>query len=210
MSKQFFEQVSLDSVSAQGSYGIGLQIGQQLLESQLDVNAEAVAKGLFDVLNQNPPALDLNVVSQALQTLQQQAAEAQKAQFKEIEAAGKQFLADNAQKDGVNTTESGLQYEILVEGTGAVPSRQDQVRVHYTGTLIDGTVFDSSVKRGQPAEFPVSGVIAGWIEALSMMPVGSKWRLTIPHNLAYGERGAGASIPPFSTLIFEVELLDIL
>ncbi|MDO5054622.1 FKBP-type peptidyl-prolyl cis-trans isomerase [Pasteurella oralis] len=210
MSKQFFEQVSLDSVSAQGSYGIGLQIGQQLLDSQLDVSAEAVAKGIFDVLNQNPPALDLTVVSQALQTLQQQATEAQQAQFKEIEAAGQQFLTENAKKDGVNITESGLQYEVLVEGTGSVPSRQDQVRVHYTGTLIDGTVFDSSVKRGQPAEFPVSGVIAGWIEALAMMPVGSKWRLTIPHNLAYGERGAGASIPPFSTLVFEVELLDIL
>lgn len=103
-----------------------------------------------------------------------------------------------------------MQYEVLVEGSGAIPTRQDQVRVHYTGTLIDGTVFDSSVKRGQPAEFPVSGVIAGWIEALSMMPVGSKWKLTIPHHLAYGERGAGASIPPFSTLVFEVELLDIL
>lgn len=210
MSKQFFDQVSLESLSAKGSYGIGLQIGQQLLESQLDVTAEAVAKGIFDVLNQNAPALELNEVGQALQTLQQQAAEAQQAQFKEIEAAGKQFLAENAQKSGVKTTESGLQYEVLVEGNGKVPAREDKVRVHYTGTLINGTVFDSSVKRGQPAEFPVNGVIAGWIEALSMMPVGSKWRLTIPHNLAYGERGAGASIPPFSTLVFEVELLDIL
>ncbi|HDR1021924.1 TPA: FKBP-type peptidyl-prolyl cis-trans isomerase [Pasteurella multocida] len=210
MSKQFFDQVSLESLSAKGSYGIGLQIGQQLLESQLDVTAEAVAKGIFDVLNQNAPALELNEVSQALQALQQQAVEAQQAQFKEIEAAGKQFLAENAQKDGVKTTESGLQYEVLVEGNGKVPAREDKVRVHYTGTLIDGTVFDSSVRRGQPAEFPVNGVIAGWIEALSMMPVGSKWRLTIPHNLAYGERGAGASIPPFSTLVFEVELLDIL
>lgn len=210
MSKQFFDQVSLESLSAKGSYGIGLQIGQQLLESQLDVTAEAVAKGIFDVLNQNAPALELNEVGQALQTLQQQAAETQQAQFKEIEAAGKQFLAENAQKSGVKTTESGLQYEVLVEGNGKVPAREDKVRVHYTGTLIDGTVFDSSVKRGQPAEFPVNGVIAGWIEALSMMPVGSKWRLTIPHNLAYGERGAGASIPPFSTLVFEVELLDIL
>ncbi|VEI57000.1 peptidyl-prolyl cis-trans isomerase [Pasteurella multocida] len=210
MSKQFFDQVSLESLSAKGSYGIGLQIGQQLLESQLDVTAEAVAKGIFDVLNQNAPALELNEVGQALQTLQQQAAEAQQAQFKEIEAAGKQFLAENAQKSGVKTTESGLQYEVLVEGNGKVPAREDKVRVHYTGTLIDGTVFDSSVKRGQPAEFPVNGVIAGWIEALLMMPVGSKWRLTIPHNLAYGERGAGASIPPFSTLVFEVELLDIL
>lgn len=210
MSQQFFDQVSLESLSAKGSYGIGLQIGQQLLESQLEVSAEAVAKGIFDVLNQNPPALELNEVSHALQTLQQQATEAQQAKFKEIEAVGAQFLAENAQKTGVNTTESGLQYEVLVAGEGQIPAREDKVRVHYTGTLIDGTVFDSSVKRGQPAEFPVNGVIAGWIEALSMMPVGSKWRSTIPHNLAYGERGAGASIPPFSTLVFEVELLAIL
>ncbi|NBI43807.1 peptidylprolyl isomerase [[Haemophilus] felis] len=210
MSKQFFEQVSLDSRSAKGSYGIGLQIGQQLLESQLDVTAEAVAKGIFDVLNQHKPALELNEVAQALQTLQQQAVEAQQAQFKQFEEAGAQFLAENAKKDGVKTTESGLQYEVLVQGEGKIPAKTDKVRVHYTGTLIDGTVFDSSVQRGQPAEFPVNGVIAGWIEALSMMPVGSKWRLAIPHNLAYGERGAGASIPPFSTLVFEVELLDIL
>ncbi|STO54699.1 FKBP-type peptidyl-prolyl cis-trans isomerase [Canicola haemoglobinophilus] len=210
MTKQFFEQIALDDVSAKGSYGIGLQIGQQLVDSKLAVKAEAVAKGIYDALNQNPPALELNEVAQALQELQQQAAEAAQAQFKQIEEEGKKYLAENAQKEGVKVTETGLQYEVLVEGTGAVPTRQDQVRVHYTGTLIDGTIFDSSVKRGQPAEFPVSGVIAGWVEALSMMPVGSKWKLTIPHNLAYGERGAGASIPPFSTLVFEVELLDIL
>ncbi|MCW9732557.1 FKBP-type peptidyl-prolyl cis-trans isomerase [Avibacterium sp. 20-15] len=210
MSEQFFNQVSLDDISAKGSYGIGLQIGQQLVESKLAVKPEAVAKGIFDVLNQNPPAIDLNEVTQALQQLQQQAAEAAKAQFKQIEEAGKAYLAENAKKEGVQVTDSGLQYEILVEGNGKIPSKQDQVRVHYTGTLTDGTVFDSSVQRGQPAEFPVSGVIAGWVEALSMMPVGSKWKLTIPHNLAYGERGAGASIPPFSPLVFEVELLDIL
>lgn len=210
MTKQFFAQVALDDVSAQGSYGIGLQIGQQLVDSKLAVKAEAVAKGIYDALNQNPPALELNEVAKALQELQQQASEIAQAQFKQIEEEGKKYLEENAKKDSVKVTESGLQYEVLVEGSGAIPTRQDQVRVHYTGTLIDGTVFDSSVKRGQPAEFPVSGVIAGWIEALSMMPVGSKWKLTIPHHLAYGERGAGASIPPFSTLVFEVELLDIL
>lgn len=210
MSEQFFNQVALDDVSAKGSYGIGLQIGQQLVDSKLAVNADAVAKGIFDVLNQNAPAIDLNEVSQALQQLQQQAAEAAQAQFKKIEEEGKAYLAENAKKDGVKVTDSGLQYEVLVEGNGKIPSKQDQVRVHYTGTLPDGTVFDSSVQRGQPAEFPVSGVIPGWVEALSMMPVGSKWKLTIPHNLAYGERGAGAAIPPFSTLVFEVELLDIL
>lgn len=210
MTKQFFAQVALDDVSAQGSYGIGLQIGQQLVDSKLAVKAEAVAKGIYDALNQNPPALELNEVAKALQELQQQASEIAQAQFKQIEEEGKKYLEENAKKDSVKVTDSGLQYEVLVEGSGAIPTRQDQVRVHYTGSLIDGTVFDSSVKRGQPAEFPVSGVIAGWIEALSMMPVGSKWKLTIPHHLAYGERGAGASIPPFSTLVFEVELLDIL
>lgn len=210
MTKQFFAQVALDDVSAQGSYGIGLQIGQQLVDSKLAVKAEAVAKGIYDALNQNPPALELNEVAKALQELQQQASEIAQAQFKQIEEEGKKYLEENAKKDSVKVTDSGLQYEVLVEGSGAIPTRQDQVRVHYTGTLIDGTVFDSSVNRGQPAEFPVNGVIAGWIEALSMMPLGSKWKLTIPHHLAYGERGAGASIPPFSTLVFEVELLDIL
>lgn len=210
MSEQFFAAVQLESIEQQGSYGIGLQMGQQLLQSGLNISVEAIAKGIYDTIQQNSPAVELQQVSTALQQMQQQASEQQQAQFKDIEQAGKDFLLENKKAAGVKETASGLQYEVLVEGTGAVPSRQDQVRVHYTGSLIDGTVFDSSVQRGTPAEFPVSGVISGWIEALSMMPVGSKWRLTIPHALAYGERGAGASIPPFSTLIFEVELLDIL
>lgn len=204
------ESVKLDSVEAQGGYGIGLQIGQQLMGSGLDVEPEAVVKGIFDVLNQNAPALDFNVVTKALQTLQQRAEAAQAEAFKALEEEGKAFLAENKKHPNVKETESGLQYEILTEGTGKTPTKTDKVRVHYTGSLIDGTVFDSSVKRGTPAEFPVTGVIAGWVEALQMMPVGSKWRLTIPHNLAYGERGSNGAIPPFSTLIFEVELLDIL
>ena len=203
------EQVKLESVEAKGGYGIGLQIGQQLLGSGLDVEPEAVVKGIFDVLNQNPPALDLNEVTKALQELSQRAEAEQAKAFEALAAEGKAFLEENKKHPAVKETESGLQYEVLVEGTGKVPVKTDKVRVHYTGSLIDGTVFDSSVKRGTPAEFPVTGAIAGWVEALHMMPVGSKWRLTIPHNLAYGERGAGASIPPFSTLIFEVELLDI-
>ncbi|MGX2956466.1 FKBP-type peptidyl-prolyl cis-trans isomerase [Ursidibacter arcticus] len=203
------DSVALESVEAKGGYGIGLQIGQQLLSSGLDVEPEAVVKGIFDVLNQNPPALELNEVSQALQELSQRAEAAQVEAFKALEAEGKAFLEENKKHASVKEAASGLQYEVLAEGTGKVPTKADKVRVHYTGSLIDGTVFDSSVKRGTPAEFPVSGVIAGWTEALTMMPVGSKWRLTIPHNLAYGERGAGASIPPFSTLVFEVELLDI-
>lgn len=205
-----FEQVKLESLSEKGSYGIGLQIGQQLLDSQMDISVEAVAKGISDALKHNQPALEINELMLSVQQLQQKAAEAQQAQFKAIEEAGKAFLAENAKKDGVKVTDSGLQYEIITEGNCAKPAATDTVRVHYVGTLPDGTTFDSSVARGQPAEFPVTGVIRGWVEALQMMSVGSKWKLTIPHELAYGERGAGASIPPFSPLVFEVELLDIL
>ena len=121
----------------------------------------------------------------------------------------KQFLEENAKKEGITVLPSGLQYKVLTAGVGAKPKATDRVKVHYTGSLIDGTVFDSSVRRGQPAEFPVNGVIKGWVEALQMMPVGSKWKLYIPHDLAYGARGAGESIAPYSTLIFEVELLGI-
>ena len=195
-----FNAVALDSVEAKGGYGIGLQIGQQLAGSGMEVEAEAVARGIFDVLNNNPPAIDINEVTKALQELGQRAEAAQ----------AEAFLEENKKAAGVVVTDSGLQYEILTEGNGTKPTAESTVRVHYTGSLIDGTVFDSSVKRGTPAEFPVGGVIKGWTEALQLMPVGSKWRLTIPHNLAYGERGAGASIPPFATLVFEVELLDIL
>ncbi|HDL5700156.1 TPA: FKBP-type peptidyl-prolyl cis-trans isomerase [Mannheimia haemolytica] len=205
-----FNSVGLDSVEAKGGYGIGLQIGQQLLGSGMDVNAEAVARGIYDVLNNNEPAIDINEVTAALQELGQRAEAAQAEAFKAIDAENKAFLEENKKASGVIVTDSGLQYEILTEGTGEKPTATSTVRVHYTGSLIDGTVFDSSVKRGQPAEFPVNGVIRGWTEALQLMPVGSKWRLTIPQELAYGERGAGASIPPFATLVFEVELLDIL
>lgn len=205
-----FNAVALDSVEAKGGYGIGLQIGQQLAGSGMEVEAEAVARGIFDVLNNNPPAIDINEVTKALQELGQRAEAAQAEAFKALEAENQAFLEENKKAAGVIVTDSGLQYEILTEGNGAKPTAESTVRVHYTGSLIDGTVFDSSVKRGTPAEFPVGGVIKGWTEALQLMPVGSKWRLTIPHNLAYGERGAGVSIPPFATLVFEVELLDIL
>ena len=178
MTAQIFEQVKLESISEKGSYGIGLQIGQQLADSQMNISVEAVAKGIFDALNRNQPALEINDLIHSVQALQQQAAEAQQAQFKAIEEEGKKFLEENAKKAGVNVTDSGLQYEILTEGNGNKPSATDKVRVHYTGTLPDGTVFDSSVARGAPAEFPVNGVIRGWVEALQMMPVGSKWKLT--------------------------------
>lgn len=202
---------SFDSVEAQASYGIGLQVGQQLQESGLEgLIPEALLAGLRDALEGNAPAVPVDVVHRALREIHERADAVRRDRQQVLAVEGQQFLAENAQKEGVNSTESGLQFRVLTQGEGSILARQDRVRVHYTGRLIDGSVFDSSVQRGQPAEFPVSGVIPGWIEALTLMPVGSKWELYIPHNLAYGERGAGASIPPFSALIFEVELLEIL
>ncbi|EPD6702784.1 FKBP-type peptidyl-prolyl cis-trans isomerase [Cronobacter dublinensis] len=202
---------SFDTIEAQASYGIGLQVGQQLRESGLQgLLPEALVAGLRDALEGNQPAVPVDVVHRALREIHERADAVRRARQQEMAVEGQKYLDENRERDGVNSTESGLQFRVLTQGEGPIPSRKDRVRVHYTGKLIDGTVFDSSVARGEPAEFPVSGVIAGWIEALTLMPVGSKWELTIPHNLAYGERGAGASIPPFSTLVFEVELLDIL
>ncbi|EOW6742882.1 FKBP-type peptidyl-prolyl cis-trans isomerase [Cronobacter dublinensis] len=202
---------SFDTIEAQASYGIGLQVGQQLRESGLQgLLPEALVAGLRDALEGNQPAVPVDVVHRALREIHERADAVRRERQQEMAVEGQKYLDENRERDGVNSTESGLQFRVLTQGEGPIPSRKDRVRVHYTGKLIDGTVFDSSVARGEPAEFPVSGVIVGWIEALTLMPVGSKWELTIPHNLAYGERGAGASIPPFSTLVFEVELLEIL
>ena len=199
------------TVEQQASYGIGRQLGEQLAANSFEgIDILAVQAGLADAFVGKASVVaveDLQVafseISRRLQKAQEEAAEV-------ASAEGLAFFAENAKREGVFTTDSGLQYEIITEGTGEKPTLESTVRTHYHGTFIDGKVFDSSVTRGQPAEFPVSGVIAGWTEALQMMPVGSKWRLYVPHELAYGERGAGASIPPFSTLAFEVELLDIL
>jgi FKBP-type peptidyl-prolyl cis-trans isomerase FklB len=136
--------------------------------------------------------------------------EAKQEQFAAVVKEGADFLEKNAQREEIQVTDSGLQYEVVNEGSGDTPSAASTVRVHYHGTLIDGTVFDSSYDRGQPAEFPVNGVIKGWTEALQLMSTRDKWRLYVPHDLAYGEQGAGAAIGPYSTLIFDVELLEIL
>lgn len=202
---------SFDSIEAQASYGIGLQVGQQLNESGLEgLQPEALLAGLRDAMEGNAPAVPVEAVHRALREIHERADAVRREQQKGLAEAGQKFLEENAENDDVTVTESGLQFKVLEKGEGTIPARQDQVRVHYTGRLVDGTVFDSSVERGQPAEFPVNGVIPGWIEALTMMPVGSKWQLYIPHNLAYGERGAGAAIPPYSALVFDVELLEIL
>ncbi len=192
------------------SYGIGRQMGDQLAANPFEgVDLDLVAKGLKDAFNGVASAVSHEDLDAAFKTIsaQMQAAKAEAA--KAAAGEGEQFLADNAKRDGVVVLDSGLQYEVLQEGSGEKPSASSTVRTHYHGTLIDGTVFDSSVDRGQPAEFPVNGVIAGWTEALQLMQVGAKYRLFIPHNLAYGERGAGAAIAPYSALVFDVELLDI-
>lgn len=199
------------NTSAQrASYGVGRQMGEQLASNPFNgLDANAVAAGLIDVLSGKESVVSAEAINEAFTEisaeLQAKAAE----EGKKFAAEGEEFLAENAKKDGIITTESGLQYEIMTEGTGELPTQASTVKTHYHGTLIDGKVFDSSVTRGMPAEFPVGGVIAGWTEALQLMPVGSKWRLFVPHNLAYGERGAGADIAPYSALIFEVELLEI-
>ncbi|OEE60507.1 peptidylprolyl isomerase [Enterovibrio norvegicus FF-33] len=204
-------EVKLETVEQKASYGIGLQMGQQLAGSGLEgLNVDAIAKGIATALAGDMPAIEVDEINNALRELHTKADAIRQEAAKAAAADGEAFLAENAKRDEVTVTDSGLQFEVLVEGNGEIPTSDKQVRVHYHGMLTDGTVFDSSVERGQPAEFPVTGVIQGWVEALQMMPVGSKWKLSIPQDLAYGERGAGAAIPPFAALVFEVELLDIL
>jgi FKBP-type peptidyl-prolyl cis-trans isomerase FklB len=193
------------------SYGIGRQMGEQLMSNPFPgIDKNAVAQGLLDALSQLPSAVPEAALQAAFTELNQRMQEQSARSAKQQAAAGEAFLAQNGQRTTVVTTASGLQYEILVQGEGKKPQLTSRVKTHYHGTLIDGSVFDSSVERGAPAEFPVNRVIAGWTEALQLMPTGSKWRLFIPYALAYGERGAGGAIGPYSALIFDVELLEIL
>lgn len=190
------------------SYAIGLGIGQNLLSmGAKGIEVDDFARAIKDVLNGNPTAIS-----------HKEAREIVNKYFEEMEARinatnieqGKVFLEENKKRPGVITLPSGLQYEVIKEGTGKKAKATDQVKCHYEGTLIDGTLFDSSIKRGQPAVFGVGQVIPGWVEALQLMPEGSKWKLYIPSELAYGAQGAGEMIPPHSTLIFEVELIKVL
>jgi FKBP-type peptidyl-prolyl cis-trans isomerase FklB len=199
------------TVETQASYGIGFQMGEQLKSNPFDGLAiESVVEGLQQAFAGEASAVDNDTLRAAFGEIHERM---QAAKAKEHEGnieAGKAYLAKNAEREEVTVTESGLQYEILTAGDGEKPSADSTVRTHYHGTLISGDVFDSSYQRGEPAEFPVNGVIKGWTEALQMMPVGSKWRLHVPADLAYGEQGAGGAIAPHSTLVFDVELLDIL
>ena len=193
----------IDSVS----YSLGVNIGENIKAQFPDIdlnNFEAAIKDVLD--NKKEPKITGADAQKVIQDFfKKQQAKASESVIEE----GEKFLIDNAKRNEVTTLESGLQYEILKTGEGPKPSLNDQVTTHYHGTLIHGTVFDSSVDRGEPATFPVSGVIKGWTEALQLMSVGSKWKLFVPYDLAYGERGAGPQIGPFTTLVFEVELIKI-
>lgn len=190
------------------SYAIGLNIANNLKVSGFaNLSVEDFADAVNTVFKGESAKM---TDAEAKKVIQDYFEKAEKEKLAKNLEEGEKFLAENGKREGVVTLPSGLQYEVITEGTGKKPSASDTVSCHYHGTLIDGTVFDSSVMRNQPAEFPVSGVIKGWVEALQLMSEGAKWKLFIPANLAYGERGAGQSIEPNSTLIFEVELLKVL
>ena len=189
------------------SYAIGLSMGQNLLGSGVtSLEYADLAAGIKDVLEKNQPQISYQ---EAQQVLGKFFSELEEKIAGEAKAAGEAFLAENAKREGVKVTESGLQYEVLEATLGQKPKATDKVRVHYEGTLIDGTVFDSSYKRGESITFGLNQVIKGWTEGLQLMSIGSKYKLYLPYQLAYGERGAGANIPPYAALIFTVELLGI-
>lgn len=189
------------------SYAIGVSVGTNLKTGGFEgLNADLISKGMSAAMKGEPTVIDGAKANQIIQDYMTAQAAKKGSAAKE---KGAKFLAENKTKKGVTTLPSGLQYEVIKAGTGPKPLSTDKVKVHYHGTLIDGTVFDSSVQRGQPAEFGVTQVIPGWTEALQLMNTGSKWKLFLPYEIAYGERGAGQQIGPYETLIFEVELLEI-
>lgn len=190
------------------SYSLGVNIASDLIKQGFEIaDMDSFLEGLKAVIENKEFEIEIQEMNTVLQQAQQEAVDKRKSVNKE---AGEKFLVENAKRDSVKVTDSGLQYEVIKEGEGAKPKATDKVKVHYHGLLPDGTVFDSSVQRNQPASFPVNGVIPGWVEALQMMSTGSKWRLAIPSDLAYGENGAGNIIGPDQMLLFEVELLEII
>lgn len=207
------KNVELTDQQSKVSYSIGLDIGRNFKQQGIELEMDAFMKGLKDALGDAEPMLTDEQMSEVLRTFQQEMMEKQQQERAEKATMNKQegekFLEENKAKEDVEVTESGLQYKVIEEGEGESPTAADMVVVHYKGTLLDGTVFDSSYERGEPATFQVGGVIPGWTEALQLMKVGSKWKLYVPSDLAYGERGAGEKIGPNATLIFDVELLEI-
>ena len=199
-----------DTIEKQASYGIGRQMGDQLARQPFEgLDVTSIQQGLADALAGLEFAVDVDSINEAFQEIHQKMEAASAAKSEAIIAAGEEYLKSNAARENVVVTDSGLQYEILNQGDGQPVLKENTVKVHYHGTLIDGTVFDSSVDRNNPATFPVTGVIPGWVEALQLMKVGDKYRLTIPYQLAYGANGAGGAIPPYATLVFDVEVLGI-
>jgi FKBP-type peptidyl-prolyl cis-trans isomerase len=204
----------LDSEEKRISYGMGIGLGQRIKQEPFGIDVDAFSKGVRDAVEGSEALMTQEEIMKEMQNFQQKQQAAAAEESNKAGEANKQegiaFLEKNATADGVSTTESGLQYKVLTEGTGAKPGLNDTVEVNYAGTLIDGTEFDSSYKRGQSVSFPVSGVIPGWTEALQLMPVGSKWQLVIPSDLAYGPGGTGGGpIGPNATLLFDVELIAI-
>ncbi|MBG6287124.1 MULTISPECIES: FKBP-type peptidyl-prolyl cis-trans isomerase [Pseudomonas] len=203
-------ELNLSTDEARVSYGIGRQLGDQLRENPVPgMTLDAILAGLSDAYAGAESRVPGEALSASFQVIRERMQAEAQAKAEAAAAVGREYLVENAKREGITVLPSGLQYEVLVSGDGAKPSREDTVRTHYHGTLVDGTVFDSSYERGQPAEFPVGGVIAGWVEALQLMNAGSKWRLHVPSELAYGGQAVG-SIPPHSVLVFDVELLEIL
>lgn len=199
-----------ESLEERVSYSYGVMIAKQLTERGIDLDFDQFATAFKTVLEEGEPLLSDEEVSDALDTYSKILAEKSATGVdRETLDAGKKFLEENLKKDGIKSTASGLQYEVIKEGDGAQPAATDVVEVHYHGTLLDGTVFDSSVDRGETTSFPLNRVIPGWTEGLQLMKEGGKYRFFIPYDLAYGERGAGADIKPYSTLIFEVELFKV-
>lgn len=195
------------------SYSIGVEIGKNLKKQSVDVNSEFLVKGVKDAYSGEKFLMTDQEMAEALMAFQKEMMAKQQELAKKVgeknQKEGEAFLAENKTKEGVTVLPSGLQYKVTKAGTGKKPKATDTVTVHYRGTLIDGTEFDSSYRRGQPVSFPVNGVIPGWTEALQLMEEGAKWQIFIPSKLAYGERGAGPQIGPNATLIFEIELISI-
>ncbi|MEO5656453.1 MAG: FKBP-type peptidyl-prolyl cis-trans isomerase [Nitrospiria bacterium] len=207
------DKIKLTTDKEKVGYSIGLDIGSNLKRQSVDLDPKAIAAGIADGMSGGKPLLSPEEIEKVMtgfrQQMGQRAEEEGRRMGEKNQKEGDAFLAQNKKKKGVVTLPSGLQYTVLKEGTGKTPKATDTVETHYRGTLIDGTEFDSSYKRGEPASFPVTGVIPGWTEALQLMKVGSKWQLAVPSTLAYGAKGAGPQIGPNTTLIFEVELLSI-
>jgi FKBP-type peptidyl-prolyl cis-trans isomerase FklB len=207
------EKQDLKNENDRISYSVGYQVGGDFKRQGVELNPDLLVEGVQDAMSGAKPLMTQQEMNKTLVDLKKKIMTAQReGQKKAAEknlAEGKKFLAENAKKEGVKTLPSGLQYKVIAKGSGASPKRTDSVTVHYKGTLIDGTEFDSSYKRGKPATFRVDGVIAGWTEGLQLMKPGAKWLLFVPSNLAYGERGAGSRIGPNSALVFEVELISV-